>query len=436
MKGCALGTGEVRKFKRALIVGPPGQGGAKWLRRAVVTMVTLFPLVILPGIERPFSTPKTFLLGGFVVIGGICAVGTGQLSWPVLPSRFRLSLIAWPSALVVSAVLGEFVSPEALWLSLFSIGWFMLVVALRPKAVYIAAGVVLSCVVVATIALLQYSGYDPFKLFGWRAPLYGSPRMRVFGTLGNPNFVAALLVAGLPLSPALGRILKRQILFSFVIVLEGLAVFATGSRAAIVAIVAVVLWLGAVGQLARWQMMAVGALVIIALLTFAPSRSLMTTLEGRFYIWRVTVSHLVERPLFGFGPGAFEPKYIQWETHYWRDGRGSADEREFAALQNHAHNDYLETLVDSGFAGLLSLLFLLWSFFAFAFRQARGAGGELVAGASAGVIALAAVAIVDFPLRRPTELFFFWALMALVYLESSFSTTVGGIKTAINKHLS
>ena len=425
--------GEVRKSKRPLFVSPPAAGAAKWLRRAVVAIVTLLPLVVFPGIERPFSTPKIFLLGGFVVIGGICAVGVGRLSWPVLPLGFRLSLIAWPSALVLSALLGEFVSQEALWLSLFSLGWFLLVVALRPKAVHIATGLVLSCVVVGAIALLQYLGYDPFRLFGWTAPLYGSPRMRVFGTLGNPNFVAAMLVAGLPLSAALGRILKHQILFSLVIALEGLAVFATGSRAAILAVGAVVLWLGAVGQVARWQMIAVGALVIIALLAFAPSRSLKTTLEGRFYIWRVTVSHLLERPLFGFGPGAFEPKYIQWETLYWREGRGSADQREFAALQKHAHNDYLETLVNSGIAGLLSFLFLLGSFFVFAFRQAKAGAGGLLDGASAGVIALAAVAMVDFPLCRPTELFFFWTLMALVYLESSFSTAVRGMKT-IDKH--
>jgi putative inorganic carbon (HCO3(-)) transporter len=413
-----LGMEEWRKFKRALTVSPPVEGAAKWLRRAVVTMVTLFPLVVLPGIERPFSTPKIVLLGGFVVIGGIYAAGTGHFRWPTLPRGFRLSLIAWPSVLAVSAVIGEFVSQEALWLSLFSMGWFLLVIALRPKSAHIAMAVAASCAATAAIALFQYLGLDPFRLLGWPAPPYGSPRMRIFGTLGNPNFVAAILVAGMPLSIHLGKLLKPRALYPFAIALEVAAVFATGSRAAIAALIAVLVWLGALGQFWRWRFMAAAALIIIALLPFMPSRSFMNTLDGRFYIWRVTASHLFERPLFGFGPGAFEPKFIEWETGYWRDGRGSADQRKFSGLQAHAHNDYLEIFVDSGFAGVLSLLFLLGSFFVFAFQQAKSASGGLSAGASVGVVALASVAMVDFPLHRPAELFLFWTLIALVYLEA------------------
>ena len=33
----------------------------KWLDGAVVAAVTVFPLVVFPGIDRPFSTPKIFL---------------------------------------------------------------------------------------------------------------------------------------------------------------------------------------------------------------------------------------------------------------------------------------------------------------------------------------------------------------------------------------
>ncbi|MCX5846566.1 MAG: O-antigen ligase family protein [Deltaproteobacteria bacterium] len=390
----------------------------RWLRGAIISMTALFPFVILPGIERPFSTPKIILLGGFVVLAGILALSTGNFRWPTLPRGFLLSLIAWPSTLIISALFGKFVSLETLWLALFSLGWFVLVMALRPKSMHLAMAVTASCTVIAAIALLQYLGFDPFRLFGWATPAYGSPRMRVLGTLGNPNFVAAFLVAGIPLTIHLGKLLKSRALYYLAITLQVAAVFATGSRAAIVALIGALVWIGALGQFARWRLMTAVALTVLLLLPWMPSRSLMNTLEGRFYIWRVTASHLLERPVFGYGPGAFEPKFIEWETAHWLDGLGTSDERKFSGLQAHAHNDYLETIVDSGFAAILSLGFLLGSFFTSAFQIERDASGDLPTGASAGVVALAAVAMVDFPFHRPAELFLLWTLMAIVFLPT------------------
>ena len=286
-------------------------GSAKWIRRATVAMVAFFPFVVFPGIERPFSVPKIILLGGVVVPVGIFAVITGHFRWSTLPRGVRLSLIAWTSALTVSTLFGNFVSQETLWLSLFSIGWFLLAMAVSPKSEHIAMAVSAACAVTAAIALLQYLGLDPFSLFGWTPSPYGSPRMRVIGTFGNPNFVAAVLVAGMPLSFHPGKLLKHRAIYLFVIALEAAAIFATGSRAAVAALIAVLVWVTALGLVKRWRLMVAAGLIIIGLLPLMPSRSLMVTLSGRFYIWRVTASHLFERPLFGFGPGEF-PRSIQY----------------------------------------------------------------------------------------------------------------------------
>ena len=401
-----------------LPIGFEAIGYEKWTRRATVAAVALFPFVFFPGIEKPFSVPKIVFLGGLVASVGIFSAITGRFRWPTLSRGGQLSLIAWASALAASALCGEFVSTEALCLSLFSIVWFLLVMAVAPEPAHIAMAASVSCAAMAAFALLQYLGLDPFSLFGWTTSSYASPRMRVIGTLGNPNFVAAVLVAGIPLTLHLAKRNKHRTFLLFATALEVAAVFATGSRAAFVAIIAVLGWFGILGHFARWRSMVAVGLVIGVLLPLAPSRSLMDTISGRFYIWKVTASHLLERPLTGFGPGAFEPKFIEWETAYWRDGRGSAKERQFSGLQAHAHNDYLEILVDSGVAGALSGVFLLGVFFAFAFKRAKSAPGGVSAGASAGVIALAAVALVDFPLHRPEALFLLWTLIALVYLEA------------------
>ncbi len=381
-------------------------------------MTALLPLVFFPGIERPFSTPKLFLLGGFVVGGGVLFILSGYFRWPAIPRRILPCLIAWPSALMVSALFGEFFSPRALCLSLFSMGWFLLVMAIRPNPLHLAKAIAASCGVLAVITLLQFSGFDPFHLFGWTTPFFGSPRMRVFGTLGNPNFVAAALVASLPLSILVGKLFYPRILYYLAIAFPAAAIFATGSRAAIAALIAVLVWLAVLKQFRRWRLLAAAALILVVLLPFIPSRSLLDTLDGRLYIWRVAASHLWERPVFGFGPGGFEPKFVEWETGYWREGKGTADQRKFSGLQDHAHNDYLETLVDGGLAAALSLGLLLATFFFFAFQKAGNSPRGVSVAASSGVAALTAVAAVDFPLQRPAELFLFWTLIAIVFLES------------------
>jgi hypothetical protein len=418
-------------MRKTAKTGSSAERTAALLRKAVVAIALLLPLVVLPGIPQPFSTPKVYLLEGFVAIAWICVAALGLFSRPALPAGLLISLGIWVSAVAASALFGEFVSWESLRLSLSAFGWFLLVTVLRPNAVHIATGMILASAVVAGIALLQYAGLDPFRLLGWTLQ-DTRPRMRVVATLGNPNFVSALLVSAISLSWPLGRHLGKRGLFTALIVLEAAAVFATGSKAGILAVSTVLLWFSVVVRrgFACRAWIAAGALAVLVMVAFMPSRSLVTATEGRFYIWRVTASHLLEHPFLGSGPGAFEPKFIEWETLHWQSGRGTEAERKFAQLQVHAHNDYLETLVDSGLVGLLGLVSVLLSFLVFAYRHTRRPGSDLVAAASAGVVALAAVALVDFPLHRPAELFSFWTLMAVVYLSPELPTPVPGMKAA------
>lgn len=381
----------------------------------MVAMVFCLPFVLRPGLAGAFSAPKKILIEAVVIVVGVLVASQGRLRWPGLPRGFNASVCALLAALTMSSIVGSFVSLKVLLLPLSVMGWFVLLLVVRPRTIYLAMAIAFSSAGVAVIALLQYVGLDPFSLLGWTVSQYGSPRMRVVGTLGNPNFVASLIVSAMPLVWILGDLLRRQTLFLSLLALEVMAVFATGSRAGILAIIATFCWLGAVGRLAPRTIVAATVLLLL-LSSFMPSRALLSTIEGRLYIWRVTVPHLIERPLLGWGPGSFQPKYIEWETLYWQGGHGSERDREFAQLQAHAHNEYLEMMVDQGLVGTLGMLAILASFLAFAGRHAKKIGGELVAGASAGVVALAATALVDFPLHRPTELFLFWTLIAITFL--------------------
>lgn len=402
-------------------IKPAASAAARRIRSAAVGVSFLLPLVVLPGVERPFSTPKFILLGVAVTAGSVLAGRFGLLHWPNLPSGFQGAIALWLAALGASAAFGTFASLVDLLLPLFVAGWFLLMMSVRPCPEKISLGLVTAGAIVACISLLQFFGLDPFAMFGWAAPASGSHRMRIFATLGNPNFVAAFLV---PLMPAAAAFLvtfkRRRGLFLVVLALMALSLLATGSRSGILALLAALVWLALLRRPADWGILAaLAALVVVFGLAFSPGRPLLTTLSGRYYIWRVTAGHLAERPLFGFGPGAFPVKYAEWEIEWWNSSRGSVMERGFTGFQNHAHNDYLEIAVEHGAAGLIGFLLLMLSFLVFAFRQARCTLGNLLAAASAGVVALGAVALVDFPFHRPTELFVFWTLMAVVYLTKA-----------------
>ena len=390
------------------------------MKIAAVVVTVVLPVMVWPGAALPFSSPKFLLLGVAVVTGMLWAAFQGCLWRTGIPRNLTIVLAIWLAVLGGSAALGEFASPEALLLSLFGVGWFLTVLSIRPPAQHMAVALTLSGALIGCVALLQFANLDLFVLFGWIHPPMGSPRMKVFATLGNPNFVAAFLITALPLSFALAsRYRSQRVYFFMAALVQALAVAVTGSRAVLLALLAMLLWLGCVGT-RRWQIAAAGiTLAVLPVLVWTSGRTLPVALEGRVYIWRAAGPHLAEKPTLGFGPGAFAPKFVEWETQRWRDGLAKVDEQGFVGLQDHAHNDFLETAVDHGLAGLAAWLSLTGALLAFAWRRIRETGSELLLGVSAGAVALLAISLVDFPFRRPTETFAFWTLGAILFLADT-----------------
>ncbi|MBX3479450.1 MAG: O-antigen ligase family protein [Caulobacter sp.] len=97
---------------------------------------------------------------------------------------------------------------------------------------------------------------------------------------------------------------------------------------------------------------------------------------------------------FGSGLGTFVPVYMMFETP--------------ASMQNtyvnHAHDDWLELLVEAGMLAVAVIaVFLFW--FARtalrAWRRNRTSGGPVVRAASLAILLLLAHSLVDYPLRTP-----------------------------------
>ena len=388
---------------------------------AAVAATFVLSLLVLPASEHPFSTPKLVFLGAAVCAGVAFAAFGGLLHRRVLPTLFRIVFACWLAVLGASASFAPVASLPDLLLPLLAVAWCLLIMTVRPRAEHVALALVLSGAVVACVALLQFLGVDPFALGGWMPLITANPRMHVFATLGNPNFVAALLVSLAPLTYSLRTIFPaRRRLLSGILAVDVLAIAAAGSRAAVLAFLAILLWLAVLRRVRGWRwLLASLGLAAAAVLLLAPARSLSVTLRGRAYIWHVAAPHITEHPILGSGPGSFVVEYPEWERIRWGAGDVPSEARVFAGPEDHAHNDYLEFAVENGFGGLAGFLAVVVTLLVFLWRRSGSDGRGLVTGATAGVVALMAIALVDFPLHRPAETFVFWTLLGIAHLRAT-----------------
>ena len=386
----------------------------RFARAVALTTIALVPLTVWPGVPEPFTRPRIALLAVAIVLVAV-ALAFARRPWPGVPPSIEWSAAGFAGALAVSASFAPVVSPVAVVLPVLGVAWAVVLRWVSPEPRQIAVAIVTGASVVASWALLQFAGLDPLQMAGWLPARAYVARMRVHATLGNPNFVGAFLASVLPLA-TLDLLPRRLRRVAFGVILLGVA--ATTSRGASLGAVAGMLALTA-AQRSRRSTAALFATVLMAALVVGVggggTRSIEDTAHGRLYILSVAASHLVERPLTGFGPGSFGLLYPGWEMEHWTAAGIDRDVRRYAAAQRHAHNDYVELLSDLGVPALALWLLLT------AAVVAAGLSGGAVAGsaAAAGIVALSTIALVDFPLQRPVEVFTWWTLAALVVVAGA-----------------
>ncbi len=388
--------------------------------RIAVAVAFVLPLAFWPPAALPFSTAKEWLLGAWLLVGFVFALATGVHRLRRIPAAAAWAAGIWIAVLSISAGLGAEVSLHELLIAVLPCAGFLLLHWVDPKPERLIAALAASGTVMALIAVLQFVRLDPFRLIGLTGSLQGSSRIRVFSTMGNPNFVAAMLTAVLPLTvlPAtpFGSGMtpgKWRLWFAAAGAVQACGIFATGSRAPMLGFLAAGLWLLMRKNRPWVRFLLPGLIVCAALILFSPARSLGKTIAGRIGIWRIVGRHVTVIPPTGYGPGAFALRYARWEAG--SETAGNSAPASSSVIQDHAHNDYLEFLVDHGYVGLLGfgiVIVLPAALF-------RPAAGPLGTAAMASLIALLSVALVDFPLHRPAELYVFWTVSALLSIARS-----------------
>jgi O-antigen ligase len=217
------------------------------------------------------------------------------------------------------------------------------------------------------MGLLQFSGVV------FHNPLINDTPGQVYGTFANRNHFALWLALGIVLAPAWAflngqRSPWRSSVALALVLLFSLTILATGSRAGmLLAVVAIGLtlpltWRGLRKVMRRraprWAIPAlivsiVGVIAVLALIAVEADRAvsidrafeLDAMQDMRVRGWPVVVAMIKEYFPWGSGFGAFDPVFRISEPLYLLK----------PGYFNHAHNDFLEIVLEGGLPGLLLL---------------------------------------------------------------------------------
>ncbi|MGH9578247.1 MAG: O-antigen ligase family protein, partial [Terriglobales bacterium] len=242
----------------------------------------------------------------------------------------------------------------------------------------------------------------------------------------NRNHYAGLLEMLIPfaLVAALSRSLppEKKALMAFAAVIMGGSIFLSRSRGGLLALAVQLLVLvvvyfrrgssrGVIAALLAVGVTAGGFVVwldrgkMISRLENMPELG-MESVEGvRRNILRDGLKMAADRPLTGWGLGAFPVVYPQYRSFYT------------SKFVNQAHNDYLQVLVETGVTGFALVLWGIFALYREAFRKMRRAPAALrspVLAAVVGCTGLLVHSFLDFNLHIPANAALFAVLCAAV----------------------
>lgn len=410
-----------------LIAG--GASRADVIGQPIVRAWAVLTIMVLIASRGTFSTFGTKWVGGLLVYAAVIValqlLPLPPSLWLALPGRDLFAeitkVIGYPlgwrplsmSPSFTINALGSLLIPFAVLLVVSQVGDE----GRRRTAATIVALVGIS----ACLALVEASGGK------FDNPFVNDQANDVSAFFANRNHLALFLAMGLILIPVwlvrgAGRMSWRTVLCLLAMAFISLMIIATGSRSGLVLIpIAIMCGLGAVasdlrGELAaiprRWRVALIAGIVVavFAVLTVAIFFGRATAVDRLLASDQIADKRLDALPViwsairfyfpFGSGAGAFDPVYRIVEP---------IDRLDFGYL-NHAHNDWIEVLLDTGVFGLLGLALVVaaWGFLSLrawgktAGSQRNGSRDRRYARAGSGLLLLVFVAsVTDYPARTP-----------------------------------
>ncbi len=270
----------------------------------------------------------------------------------------------------------------------------------------------------------------PEGIYGVRETSGATP----FGPFVNQHHFATFMqmISGLTLGLLFGRgsSKERRVLLAAALVVMGVATASTSSRGGLLGFLGVVGFIvlfnlfarrstekgPTVQRLAGVALTAIGLLVVVAgiALLIGGNDSLLRGVgvvnanqdisSGRLHFWPIALKIFLANPVIGSGLESFGVAFTQYDT--WNG--------QFRVEQ--AHNEYLQMLSDGGAIGFLLLIVFLVLLVKKGLAVCAASTGfrqEAAVGALAGCFGVMLHSFFDFPLRTPSNAFFFLLLCAI-----------------------
>jgi O-antigen ligase len=397
--------------------------GCEWIEKTgligLIAILMWAPLAF--GTTEPWSQ---FILrtGALALFGLWVAQQYFQDAVQVFPSA-----IGWPILAFIALLLFQLLSgttayryatlTEALHLMVYGI---LIVVAgdlfsrrRKLRVLVFAMGIYGSAL--ALFSLIQgFSGTD--RIYWLRSVDVLSAA--IYGPYVNHNHYAGLMEMLIPLAAGAAFLERgsKQFLLLFATAVMALSVAFSRSRGGMVALAAEMLFVCVVlfrSQRSRrgWlTFLGVSAVMVGFVFVLGSDRILDRFSETqdayRLKIYRDSIAMAVHKPILGYGLGTFSDVYPAYRSFYTN------------LFVNHAHNDYLEMLVDTGLVGLgLFVWFLVGVFrsgWAKIMERDDPEGRLLTIAALTGVVGIVAHSFLDFNLHIPANAALFFVLCAAI----------------------
>ena len=420
-----------------------GWDWAPWLLEAGLLFV--LPLIFYRGFAEQFTYAK-IVLTEFLVFVGLAGLGLGWF-WGKIgrPAGFRLGtpLLVFAAAVLLSCFAGSapsFSLGEAEY-SLCGPLWLLLLVSWRrgmASAQGLGKLITVAGALAATIALLQWSGHDPL-LFGGYSVQWGTmvPRMRLYSTFGNPNFLCGYLIGAIFPALALALTARSRVWKVFCGAASALMLAAIGGTrfyggwAALVAGAVVAgpgLFQAGKPFAQPWELdktrpgtalpvFALPAGAMAAWWIASADQVLSSRIAGRIYLSRIAWQMFAEHPLLGSGWGTFQLRFLEHQARFLAAHPGLA---RYWTNAWELHNDPLQLLVETGLLGFAAFAWLLVRYGSEVWKAARAADSRatlvwLGAGAG-GATAILADSLVNFQFAVAPTLILLFTFLAFPYL--------------------
>lgn len=246
--------------------------------------------------------------------------------------------------------------------------------------------VLISTTIASTIGVLEHFGV--FTTCGMMGLGFNTScwvqdvQTRVFSTLGQPNWLAAVIVATTPLVWSNSILKTPKIFWLAISIIFFIALLFTGSRSGMLAfgIESIIFW-GFIFFKTKFKYLKEFIILFLFLsllyffVSFRPiaNNQQPTTLQGpslevggtesgviRKYVWLAAINIFKHYPVFGSGPETFAYTFPMFKPV----GHNLTSEWDF--IYNKAHNEFLNTLANTGILGFGSygilIGFILYSF--------------------------------------------------------------------------